>query len=98
VKRSWLRPVSDPRQVAMVKRRHAMIEKFGEPEEWCCQLWMYLAELVVFNGKSLPGNGPSRCFGAVHGHELLKRSRGGSITDYSTLTSRRSTPTWNLCE
>jgi hypothetical protein len=79
VKRSWLRPVSDPRQVAMVKRRHAMIEKFGEPEEWCCQLWMYIAALV-------------------HGHELLKRSRGGSITDYSTLTSRRSTPTWNLCE
>jgi hypothetical protein len=28
----------------------------------------------------------TRCFGGVNGHELLKRSRGGSITDMENVT------------
>lgn len=67
--RKPLRPVSEKRRAENVERQKLMLEKFGPREEWRCQFPQ------IDNGF---GWG---CFGDVNGHEVLKRSRGGSITD-----------------
>lgn len=66
MKRSPLRPVSKKRAKANVERRKVLIEKYGLPDTWSCELQAIIG---------------TTCAGAIHGHELLKRSRGGSITD-----------------
>jgi hypothetical protein len=48
-----------------------MLEEFGPEDEW----WCWLAS----------DGAPGECFGPIAGHELLKRSRGGSITDMSNV-------------
>lgn len=71
MKRSRLRPVSEKRRAENVERQKLMLEKFGPREEWRCKLRDDpLAQGVL---------GP--CFGEVNGHEIVKRSRGGSIVD-----------------
>ena len=75
MKRSRINPIGKKRQSQNVKRKAAMLEKFGPQDEWKCEMrGRYLA-----------------CFGSVHGHELLKRSRGGSITDMDNVVLLCST-------
>jgi hypothetical protein len=69
MKRSRLRPVSKKRRAENVERKALMEEKFGPRENWRC------AFPQIDNGFGLG------CFGDVNGHEVLKRSRGGSVTD-----------------
>jgi len=66
MKRSPLRPVSKKRAKANVQRRKVLIEKYGLPDTWRCELGPIIG---------------TPCFGPIHGHELLKRSRGGDISD-----------------
>jgi hypothetical protein len=69
MKRSRINPISKKRQRQNAERKAAMLEVFGPREGWKCQL----------RGKYLA------CFGDINGHELLKRSRGGSITDMTNV-------------
>lgn len=69
MKRSPIRKISAKRRKKNALRQFAMTETFGPREIWKCQL----------RGKYLA------CFGDINGHELLKRSRGGSITDMSNV-------------
>lgn len=69
MKRSKINPVSKKRQRQNAERKAAMLEVFGPRERWKCAL----------RGRYLA------CFGDVNGHELLKRSRGGSITDMNNV-------------
>ena len=66
MKRTPIRRLSDKRRKENAERKRAMLEKFGPKDKWRCQGAMFM---------------DVRCYGAVHGHEILKRSRGGSITD-----------------
>ena len=66
MKRSPINRVSSKRKRENAQRKVAMTEKFGDPETWTCQAAMFM---------------DVRCYGEIHGHEILKRSRGGSITD-----------------
>ena len=70
MKRSPINRVSSKRRLDNELRKRAMQETFGEPDTWTCQ---------VVEAWGTP------CFGAVHGHEILKRSRGGSITDMNNV-------------
>jgi len=71
MKRSWLKLRSPQRDQENAKRARLMFEKFGPWAEWRCQ----------FSSHEIDYISSTRCRGPVHGHELLKRSRGGSITD-----------------
>jgi len=66
VKRSPINRVSSKRRRENAQRKAAMIERFGPPETWHCSAPMFM---------------DTHCYGEIHGHEILKRSRGGSITD-----------------
>lgn len=46
-------------------------ENFGPRDTWQCWVKHRPALMVMMGG----------CYGAVNGHEILKRSQGGSITD-----------------
>ena len=65
MKRTPINRVSKRRQRANTIRKRVLEDKFGPREGWKCAL----------AGQYLA------CFGNLNGHELLKRSRGGSITD-----------------
>ena len=69
MKRSRIKPRSDKRTAENAERARLMEEKFGPRGEWRCQF------PAIDNGFGFG------CFGDVNGHEILKRSRGGSITD-----------------
>jgi len=69
MKRSRINPVSKKRRKKNALRKFAMLEVFGPREGWKCAM----------RGRYLA------CFGDINGHELLKRSRGGSITDMSNV-------------
>lgn len=56
-------------------RRELMEAKFGPRETWRCSFADYS------RNPDLTMVAMITHFGAVNGHELLKRSRGGSITD-----------------
>ena len=71
MKRSRPKPVSDKRRAENLERKELMEAKFGPRDFWSCSLRRNVDALYAL--------GP--CFGPVNGHELLKRSRGGSITD-----------------
>jgi hypothetical protein len=62
MKRSTLNPISDKRRKVNELRKIAMVQHFGDPRTWKCQ------------GGSLIGD---KCYGEVHGHEVLSRSRSG---------------------
>jgi hypothetical protein len=66
VKRTPINKVSKKRQRENAQRRKVLIEKYGLPDTWRCELGSIIG---------------SACHGPIHGHELLKRSRGGSITN-----------------
>jgi hypothetical protein len=70
MKRSPVNPVSKKRARQQANRRKVLIEKFGLPDTWQCQIG-YLID--------------TPCFGPIHGHELLKRSRGGAIDDIDNI-------------
>lgn len=74
MKRSRIRPVSDKRKALNAERKILMEEKFGPREEWRCSFADFGGENLAFVALWTHG-------GAVNGHEILKRSRGGSITD-----------------
>jgi len=79
VKRSRLHPASANRVAENALRRERMLGHFGERDEWACQFAEFRERVPL-----LPiAAGP--CFAEVHGHEILKRSRGGSITDISNI-------------
>ena len=68
-----MRQISKKRAALMLQRRKMMEEKFG-PRPWRCQFWDYANPWMT--EFSFPA-----CFGEVNGHELVKRSQGGSIID-----------------
>ena len=70
MKRTKIRAVSSKRLKENVERKRRMIEHFGPQDEWKCQL---------------APNIDTPCFGPIAGHEILKRSRGGSITDMDNI-------------
>ena len=65
MKRIRLKPISENRQRVNAERRVLMVERFGNPDTWVCQL------------RAIIG---TPCFGEVHGHEVLSRARAG-LTD-----------------
>ena len=75
LKRSPVNRISQKRQAEMQLRKSLMEETFGPRENWRCTFWLYRSTLME----------PSLCHGNVNGHELLKRSRGGSITDMNNV-------------
>lgn len=76
MKRSRLRPRSAKRVAEQAERQGQLEERFGPREEWRCQFGRVVRfAQVVVPISVLP------CHGEVNGHEVLKRSRGGSITD-----------------
>ena len=62
MKRTQMKPMSDKRRDVNIKRKAAMIIAFGDPRTWKCQI-----------GETIG----TPCFGEVHGHEILSRSRSG---------------------
>lgn len=77
--RSSLRPVSRKRQRENRVRARALEEAWG-PRPWHCVFKGYVRRYEARTGEAYE---PPRCFGEVNAHELVKRSRGGSITDPS---------------
>ena len=71
MKRSRIRPVSEKRKALNIERRKILEATFGPRDTWRCALRDTPQALVAFGA----------CFGSVNGHEVLKRSQGGSITD-----------------
>ena len=65
-----MKPISDNRRAENAEREERMVEAFGPREDWHCAIWGHPVALVM---------GP--CFGPVNGHEIVKRSQGGSIVD-----------------
>lgn len=70
-----MRRVSKKRAKLNVERKRLMEEHFGPREEWGCTFRYYLP---------FPHD-PSPCFGSVNGHEIVKRSQGGSLTDLDNI-------------
>jgi len=73
-----MKRVSDKRKIENAQRKVLMLERFGPREEWKCSMngiWTIAQGVQV-----------GKCHGAVNGHELLKRSRGGSIIDMDNVT------------
>ena len=70
MKRTPLKKRSNKQLALAIQRRDILREKFGQPGEWVCS---------VRGTFLIPLMGP--CFGPVNGHELIKRSQGGSIVD-----------------
>jgi hypothetical protein len=76
VKRSRLRPVSKKRRALNAERAQIMLCAFGPRDQWVC-IFQHRPEWRAVLGGD--------CFGPVNGHELVKRSQGGSITDISNI-------------
>lgn len=77
--RTSLRPASRKRQRANRVRRQNLEEAWG-PRPWVCSFWTFVDRWIEGGGVADLSRAP-RCAGAVNAHELVKRSRGGSITD-----------------
>lgn len=71
--------MSDKRRAVNAERKEILERHFGPRENWRCCFHRYLRGLRV-------GDEILRCYGPVNGHELLKRSRGGSILDVTNIT------------
>lgn len=80
MKRTRLRPVSATRLEENELRARLMKDEFGEREDWWCQF--NRVRIATWPRHQMRA---SACGGEVHGHELLKRSRGGSITDMANV-------------
>lgn len=68
MKRSPIRTVSPKRVKVNQERKKAQEAEWG-PRPWTCQFFEFA-----------DGTG---CFGSVNGHEILKRSQGGSLIEVS---------------
>ena len=82
MKRTRLNPISRKRQRENVERRDNLERAWG-PRPWSCYLSYQQGKAVhpySVNPVIIPA-----CMGRVDGHELLKRSQGGSITDPSNM-------------
>lgn len=69
MKRTELNPVSTKRTTENRERRTALETAFGPRDAWACFASVHRYDVM----------GP--CFGPINGHEIVKRSQGGSITD-----------------
>lgn len=67
MKRTPLKPVSDHRREVNTERKRLMVERFGDPKTWECRFFEYAP----------PNVGLPKCFGPIHGHELLSRAKAG---------------------
>lgn len=76
--------VSRKRAVTNIERGRMMREAFGPRENWKCS-WLdhvVKAEMMGFlDDAQFSRLIAVKCHGSVHGHELRKRSQGGSVTD-----------------
>jgi len=70
MKRSSINRVSKKRKAQNAIRKILLADKYGPPAYWKCEIGPIIGDA---------------CFGPVNGHELLKRSRGGSITDLDNI-------------
>ena len=77
-----MKPTSDARRAENAVRWERLEEKFGPRDEWVCQ---FLAHRLSHPEVRVKKD-HRECFGPIHGHEILKRSRGGSITDMRNVT------------
>jgi hypothetical protein len=77
MRRTPIKSLSNERRSENRVRAVMMLEKSGPREEWRCLMLNEGMKQIV----NLVGANVGRCFGGVHGHELKKRSGGGSITD-----------------
>jgi hypothetical protein len=66
-KQTRIKPVSKRRRQVSPQRARALEARFGPQEWWRC--------LVRDDSRLFDAMG--ECFGSVHGHEILKRSRAG---------------------
>jgi hypothetical protein len=57
-----------------------MEEKFGPRYEWECSFFFRQNPDSYDEVTQKAINKAGRCYGDINGHEILKRSRGGSIT------------------
>lgn len=73
--RSAINPVSAKRITKNRERRAMMEETFGPRDRWTCSIAGTFLERGIM--------GP--CYGPINGHEIVKRSQGGSITDPSNI-------------
>lgn len=80
VKRSPLKPVSEKRKALNRERKELMEQAFGPRDTWKCQ-W---GTAIRFAAVAVPAS-MMPCHGDINGHEVLKRSRGGSITDMTNV-------------
>ena len=71
MKRTRIKPVSDRRRAVNKLRAEMMEEHFGPRDTWACWVRSRPAMALVMGG----------CYGDVNGHEVVKRSQGGSIVD-----------------
>ena len=78
MKRSRPKPVSDKRRAVTELRKEQMDFVFGPRESWKCQFKWHLAGFAINDFEF-------QCHGPVNGHEVVKRSQGGSITDMSNI-------------
>ena len=72
-----MKPISDKRRDENAIRAKLMAEKFGPEHEWSCSFWDHRME----NPEVQVGKNYRTCWGPIDGHEVVKRSRGGSIVD-----------------
>ena len=78
MKRSGFKPKKGRRGLKRGKRINPVSEKrLVENRERRRVLATHLKDYCEGHAAGAPG----RCFGALHGHEVLTRARGGSITD-----------------
>lgn len=71
MKRSRINPISKRRQRLNEERREMLEQNFGPREAWRCEVEARPIMAVMMGG----------CYGEVNGHEILKRSQGGDITN-----------------
>ena len=76
-----MKRTSDKRKAENEIRWARLVETFGPGDEWTCQFVGFRTahpEVTI---------SPSHkeCWGPIAGHEIIKRSRGGSITDMSNV-------------
>jgi len=80
MKRSRVNPRSTLRLVQNTTRARLLEEAFGPQTDWLCKFPAFLGHAML-EGVDTSSWKLMGCYGPVHGHEILKRSRGGSITD-----------------
>jgi hypothetical protein len=67
MERKPINPVSDHRREVNAERHKRMVERFGQPRTWRCQFFDFAP-----SDQGLP-----KCFGEIHGHEVVSRSKAG---------------------